>query len=66
MERLQLVLATAIVPAIGGGMAAYEWHRIRTKRPVFGGREVVTFYWCLYPSLIVLGFTTGIAAIVRG
>ncbi len=51
--------------ALGGGMAAYEWSRIRDKRPLFGGSQVVTLYWCLYLSLIVLGFTTGIAAVVR-
>ncbi len=66
MERLQLLLAAAIMLSAGGGMAAYEWSRIRTKRPLFGGSQVVTLYWCMYLSLIVLGFTTGIAAIVRG
>ncbi len=63
MERLQLLLAAAIMLSAGGGMAAYEWSRIR---PLFGGSQVVTLYWCMYLSLIVLGFTTGIAAIVRG
>ncbi len=32
----------------------------------FGGRQVVTLYWCRSLSLIVLGFTTGIAALARG
>jgi len=66
MERLQLLLAAAVMLAIGGGMAAYEWSRIKAKRPLFGGRQVVTLYWCAYLSLVVLAVTSGVAAFVRG
>jgi hypothetical protein len=50
--------------AAGGAMAAYDWSRSKAKRPLFGGREVVTFYWCAYLSLLVLGVTF-LAASVR-
>lgn len=66
MERLQLLLATAVMFAIGGGMAAYEWSRLKAKRPLFGGSQVVTLYWCTYLSFLVLAVTTAIATVVRG
>jgi hypothetical protein len=66
MINLQLLLATALMLAIGAGMAAYEWSRITAKRPLFGGGQVVILYWCTYLSLLVLALTTGVAAIVRG
>ena len=65
MDTIQLILAALLMLALGGGLAAYEWSRIRAKRPLFGGSQVVTLYWCLYLSLIVLGVTTAIAAVVR-
>jgi hypothetical protein len=66
MERLQLFLATAVMLAVGGGMAAYDWSCMKAKRPLFGGSQVITLYWCAYLSLLVLALTTGIAAAVRG
>ncbi len=65
MGSLQLLLATAVMLAIGGGMAAYDWSRMKAKRPLFGGSQVITLYWCTYLSLLVLAVTTGIAAAVR-
>jgi hypothetical protein len=66
MERLQLLLAAVAMLIVSGGMAAYEWSRTKAKRPLFGGRQVVTLYWCVYLSLLVLAVTSGIAAFVRG
>jgi hypothetical protein len=66
MEQVQLLLVAVLMVAVGGGMAAYEWSRVNAKRPLFGGRQVVTLYWCMYLSLLVLALTTGIAAAVRG
>lgn len=65
MERLQLLLAALAMFALGGGMAAYEWSHLKAKRPLFGGGQVVTLYWCAYLSLLVLGLTAGIAVLVR-
>jgi len=65
MERLQMLLAAFVMLAIGGGMIAYEWSRIKSKRPLFGGAQVVTLYWCTYLSLLVLAVTTAVAAVVR-
>jgi drug/metabolite transporter superfamily protein YnfA len=65
MERIQLVFAAAAMLAIGGSMAAYEWSRIKAKRPLFGGRQIVTLYWCAYLSLLVLSVTTVAAAVLR-
>ncbi len=65
MERVQLLLAACLMLGVGGGMAAYEWSRLKAKRPLFGGGQVVTLYWCMYLSLLVLGLTMGIAAVVR-
>jgi hypothetical protein len=66
MERLQLLLATGIMLVIGGGMAAYEWSRLKAKRPLFGGSQAVTLYWCTYLSFLVLAVTTAVATVVRG
>lgn len=66
MERVQLSVAAVLLLGLGAGLAGYEWSRIRAKRPLLGGSPVVTLYWCLYLSLIVLGVTTGIAVVVRG
>ena len=66
MERVQLLLAALVMLAIGGGMAAYDWSRVKSKRPLFRGSPVVTLYWCTYLSLMVLALTTGVAAAVRG
>jgi hypothetical protein len=65
MVRLQLVLAAAVMLAVGGGMAYYEWSRVKVNRPLFGGSPVVTLYWCAYLSLLVLAVTFGFAAALR-
>jgi|tagenome__1003787_1003787.scaffolds.fasta_scaffold18593027_2 hypothetical protein len=65
METIQLLLAAALMLATGAGMAAYEWSRVKAKRPVFKGRPVVTLYWCAYLALFVMGVTTALAAAVR-
>jgi hypothetical protein len=66
MDRFSPILAAIVMLALGGGMAAYEWSRVKAKRPLFGGHQVVTLYWCAYLSLLVLGVTMVVAATVRG
>ncbi len=66
MDRIALFLAALVMLAIGSAMAVYEWSRIKTKRPLFGGRPLLTLYWCAYLALLVLALTTGLAAAVRG
>ncbi len=51
--------------AVAGGMAFYEWTRIKADRPILKGSEAVVLYWVAYLALFVLGITTAIAAIVR-
>lgn len=51
--------------AVAGGMAFYEWTRIRADRPILSGHQAVAMYWIAYLALFVLGVTTVIAAIVR-
>jgi len=66
MEQAAFILAGFAMVVLGAGMAAYEWSRVRSKRPLFGGGQVVTLYWCAYLALLVLGVTTAVAAVVRG
>jgi divalent metal cation (Fe/Co/Zn/Cd) transporter len=65
METIQLLLAAALMLAVGVGMAAYERSRLKAKRPLFEGKQVVTLYWCAYLALFVMGVTTALAAAVR-
>jgi hypothetical protein len=65
MDNLGLALAAVVLIAIGAAMAAYEWSRIKAKRPLFQGRQVVTLYWVTYLSCFVLGVTSGAAALLR-
>ncbi len=51
--------------AVAGGMAFYEWTRIKAGRPIMKGSQAVVLYWVAYLALFVLGITTAIAAIVR-
>jgi hypothetical protein len=53
-----LLLGGFVMLALGAGMAAYERSRVKAKRPLFGGRQVPTLYWCAYLALLVLGLTT--------
>jgi hypothetical protein len=46
--------------ALAAAMATYEWSRIKAKRPLFNGRQVVTLYWCAYLSFVVLGVTAAL------
>jgi hypothetical protein len=65
MDSIGLFLAALAMLAAGAGMAAYDWSRVKAKRPLFGGRQVVILYWCAYLSLLILAVTTGLAAAVR-
>jgi hypothetical protein len=57
-----LMLVAVAMLALGSAMAAYDWSRSKAKRPLFGGHEVVTLYWCAYLCLLVLGITFFAAA----
>jgi hypothetical protein len=59
-----LVVVAVAMLALGGAMAAYDWSRSKAKRPLFGGHDVVTLYWCAYLCLLVLGLIF-VAAAVR-
>ena len=65
MENLQLLGAAAAMLAAAGGMALYEWTRIKAGRPILNGHQAVTLYWIAYLTLFVLGVTTAMAAILR-
>ncbi len=62
---MQLFGAAILMLAVAGGMAFYEWTRIKTGRPILKVSEVVVLYWVAYLALFVLGITAAIAAIVR-
>ncbi len=64
-QNWDYTLIAVIMLIVGIGMAAFEWSRIKTKRPLFKGRQVVILYWVIYLSSLVLGVTFAIAAIVR-
>ena len=65
LEKLQLLGAAAVMLAIAGGMALYEWTRVKAGRPIMNGHQSVSLYWIAYLALFVLGVTTAIAAVVR-
>lgn len=65
MENLQLLGAAAAMLAAAGGMAFYEWTRIKAGRPILNGHQAIALYWIAYLTLFVLGITTGLAAIIR-
>lgn len=61
---LQLAVA-AILIAAGGGMAFFELARERAGTPLLRGEYAQVGYWMTYLSLIVLGATAAIAAVLR-
>ena len=65
MEKLELAGAAAAMLFIAGAMAFYEWTRVKAGKPILAGRQTVVLYWMSYLSLLVLGATTAVAAIVR-
>jgi hypothetical protein len=65
MQNLQLLGAAAIMLAVAGGMAFYEWTRIKAGSPILKGHQAVTLYWVAYLMLFVLGVTTALASIIR-
>ncbi len=64
-ENWDYALIALVMLIVGIGMAAFEWSRIKAKRPLFKGRQVVVLYWVTYLSSSVLGVTFAIAAIER-
>ena len=65
MNNFALGAAAIVLIASATGMLLYEAARVRAKRPIFGGREMITLYWVGYLTLYILGLTSGLAAIVR-
>jgi hypothetical protein len=65
MEKFELGSAAAAMLLAAGSMALYEWTRAKAGRPIFAGHQAVALYWIAYLSLLVLGVTTALAAIVR-
>ncbi len=46
-------------------MAFYEWARIRAGTPLLNGMPILTLYWISYLSFLLLGLTTGLAAVIK-
>jgi hypothetical protein len=65
MENLQFSGVAAVLLAVAGGMAFYEWTRIRAFRPILNGHNAVVLYWVSYLSLFVLGVAAALAAVIR-
>jgi divalent metal cation (Fe/Co/Zn/Cd) transporter len=65
MENLQFLGVAAVMLAVAGGMAFYEWTRIKAGKPILKGHQAVALYWVAYLTLFVLGVTTALAAIIR-
>ncbi len=65
MECLQLGAAAVVLLIVAAGLMLYERARKNAKRPLFGGRGTITLYWVSYLTLLVLGLTCGVAALVR-
>ena len=65
MQTLQALGAAVAMLAAAGGMAFYEWTRIRASRPILNGHNAVVMYWVSYLSLFVLGIVTILAAVIR-
>lgn len=65
MDHVLLGGAAFVLLLVAAAMVLYERARQNAKRPLFGGREIITLYWVSYLTLFVLGFTCGLAAIVR-
>jgi hypothetical protein len=63
MENLQFLGMAAVLLAVAGGMAFYEWTRIRAFRPILNGHNAVVLYWVSYLSLFVLGVAAALAAV---
>lgn len=60
-RTLQLLGTSIVMLAVAGGMAFYEWTRIKAGRPILKGHQAVTLYWVAYLTLFVLGVTTVLA-----
>jgi hypothetical protein len=65
MQTLQVAAMAAAMLAAAGGMAFYEWTRVRARRPILDGHQAVVFYWISYLSLFMLGIVTALAAVIR-
>jgi len=65
MERVQLGGAALGLLALATALMIYEQARKNANRPLFDGRETITLYWMSYLTLLVLGLTCGLAALVR-
>lgn len=64
-HNLGLAAMAIVLLAAGGAMIFYEWSRAAAGAPLLKGREVLRLYWIAYLTLMVLGVTTGLAAIIR-
>jgi hypothetical protein len=65
MPNLKLWASAVVFLAAGCSMVFYEWSRVRAGRPLLQGRDLLKLYWIAYLSLIILGTTTALAAILR-
>jgi hypothetical protein len=65
MLALQMSIAAVIFLLIGGGMAYYDWLRVRAGRPIFGGHIVIQFYWVTYLSMFALAILCAVTALIR-
>ena len=65
MQFLQLSIAALVLVSTGVGMALYERSTIRAGRPLLAGRNILVLYWTSYLTLIVLGLTAAVAAVLK-
>ena len=65
MKNLEFTIAAVVLLVVAGGMAFYEWSRVKAGRPIMNGSQAVVMYWIAYLSMGVLGITIAIAAIIR-
>ena len=61
---MQFGIAVVLIGA-GSGMAFFEWQRFREGNPILVGKSLIQLYWVAYLSLLVLGITFFLSAIIR-
>jgi hypothetical protein len=64
METLGLFGAAAVFFSVGFAMVLYELARIKAKRPILKGRQMVQIYYVTYLTMFVLALITGLKAII--
>jgi hypothetical protein len=64
MEALGLLGTAVAFFCMGFAMVLYELSRIKAGRPILKGSQAVQLYYVTYLTMFVLGFITGLKAII--